>query len=879
MQTHLKQLYITFKIFITFALFLFVNSAFAQKIEIQGIVKDSVTTDPIDGMVVQAIDNNKIIAFDISKKDGSYKLSFTSQSETVLINFRHLAYHEKALKTSNKSKQLNVSLSTKSIQIREVVVKAPEVIQKKDTVSFNVASFQGAGDRSIEDVIKKLPGVEVSESGEIAYLGKAISQFNIEGLNIMGGKYSLATKNIEARSVNRVEVMENFQEVKQLQGKEYSDRVAMNLKLKKEATIKPMGTVELGAGYSPEEWLYHAGVNAMAFKAKFQFLGVVKGNNLGQSLRPEFRNHFGIQTPSNTANSLFSGELASHPPIASKLFWRKKEILSSLNSILKLSADKTLRVGVDFLHDRSFNNSITASSFFLNNKYLTLREELNPHYDQKQMHGNVDYTVNSNKIYIKNGLSFGAELNDNQFNLKSNDENIQQMRKNKLYHVQNGFSLIKKTGKKQYHFSSSLAYSTLPENQLIFTGVKNVIGDFFQTSAGNTFSTGNSLSFSHDLGKLSKLALSFSFSGAFDNIQTHLQKNDTAFVNHNSGYKLVSSVSSSYTLFSPTQRYEISLRLPVSLYNLNFKNDVISDDFTFNKVYVNPALSGHLFFTPKLKMEFSGNMYHGVGDIGEFILQPLQISYRQQQVRTGILAQSRFVGGNLKLFYKNPIELFFADAFVGYNQNQRNSIANQQFGVGQKNIDITTIDVAHKNISQGFSTGAYLSKGFRKIKTGVFIRGNYGVNFGKSLRQGVMNNVTSRYFSVSPSVNSDISKKINLRYSLNYSQNTQIFGEQSTTYHYQSHAVNISYQFVRNFTFLSNWDYSRRELAPDNFKNMHLLDCALRYKNKQYEVELKANNLLNLNEYAYTVFSDVDQFSYQYKLRPRELMAVVKFNF
>ena len=122
------------------------------------------------------------------------------------------------------------------------------------------------------------------------------------------------------------------------------------------------------------------------------------------------------------------------------------------------------------------------------------------------------------------------------------------MRKNKLYHVQNGFSLIKKTGKMQYHFSSSLAYSTLPKNQLIFTGVKNVIGDFFQTSTGNTFSTGNSLSFSHDLGKLSKLALSFSFSGAFDNIQTHLQKNDTAFVNHNSGYKLVSSVSPSLIL-------------------------------------------------------------------------------------------------------------------------------------------------------------------------------------------------------------------------------------------------------------------------------------------------------------------------------------------
>lgn len=867
-----------YKLVFSFVLYLFFSTTFAQNVEIKGIVKDSISLELIDGMVVQVIDNKKIIAYDVTKKDGSYKLYFESPSESVLIKFRHLAYHEKVLKTVNKSKQLNVALSTKNIQIREVIVKAPEVIQKKDTVSFNVAAFQGAGDRSIEDVIKKLPGVEVSESGEIAYQGKAISQFNIEGLNMLDGKYSLATKNIEAKAVNRVEVMENFQEVKQLQGKEYSDKVAMNLKLKKEATLKPMGTAELGAGYSPEEWLYHVGVNAMAFKSKSQFLGVLKANNLGQSLRPEFQNHFGMQTPSNTANSLFSGELASHPPIASKLFWRKKEIISSLNSIVKLNKENTLRVGVDFLHDKSFNSSITTSNYFLSNEYLTLREELKPNYDQKRIQGDVDYTVNSNKIYIKNGLSFGAELNDNQFNLKSKDENIQQLRKNKLHHVQNDFSLVKKTEKRQYNFFSSLAYSALPENQLTFTGVKNVIGDFFQTSSGNSFSTGNSLSFQHDVGKWSKLALVFSFSGNFDNIKTHLQRNDTAFINNNSGYKLVSSVAPSYTLFSPTQRYELNLRMPIMLYNLNFKNDVVSDNFSFNKVFVSPALNGHLIFTPKLKMEFYGGLNYGVGDIGEFILQPIQTSYRQQRVRTGILAQSRSIGGTMKLIYKNPIELFFANGSISYNHNQRNTIANQIFGLSQSNIDITTKDISNKNASQGFSSGAYLSKGFRDINTGISIRSNYGLNFSKSLRQGIMTDVTNQYFSVSPSINSDITKKINIRYSLIYSQNTQIFGVQSTTYHQQSHAVNLSYQFVKNITFLANWDYSRRELAQDNYKNMHLFDCALRYKNKKYELELKAINLLNINKYAYTVFSEVDKFSYQYKLRPRELMAVVKFN-
>ncbi len=868
-----------FVLMTTLLLLIFAQESYAQSVKITGIVRDSISLEPIDGMVIQAIDNNKVLAFDISQSDGSYKLSFESKSANIQINFRHLAFHEKVLETTNKSKQVNVSLSTKNIQIREVVVKAPEVIQKKDTVSFNVAAFQGAGDRSIEDVIKKLPGVEVSESGEIAYQGKAISQFNIEGLDMLGGKYSLATKNIEAKAVNRVEVMENFQHIKQLQGKEYSDKVAMNLKLKKEAIIKPMGALELGAGYSPEEWLYHAGINAMAFKSKYQFMGIVKGNNLGESLRPEFKNHFGTQSVGNTANSLFSGELASHPPIASKLFWRKDEIISSLNSIVKLNENKTLRMGVDFLRDKSFNNSVTASSYYLNNEYISLQEELNPHYDQKRIQGNVNYQVNSNKIYLSNSISFGSEQNENQFFLKSNDDKIQQMRKNNLRYIQNGFSLFKRTGKRQYNISSSLAYSSLPSNQLLFIGVKNVASDFHQTSIGNTFSTTNSLSFGHDLGKLSRLSISVSFAGNYDNISTRLQRNDSSFINHNSGYKLVSTVSPSYTIFSPSQRYEIDFRLPLSLYNLNFKNDVMSDNFMFDKAFFNPALKGHLILTPKLKMEFSSGLYHGVGDIGEFILQPIQTSYRHQQVRTGILAQNRAISSNLKLIYKNPIELFFADASVGYNHNQRNSIANQQFGAGQTSIDMTTVDMAYKNVSQGFSTGAYMSKHFRSIKSTVSVRGNYGVGFSQSLRQNVMTDVGNHYFSVSPSVSSDIFKKLNITYSLNYTQNTQVFGAEPIKYHDQSHAVNLSYQFVKNFTFLSTWDYSRRELAPKNYKNMHLFDCALRYKNKKYELELKATNLLNLNEYAYTIFSEVDQFSYQYKLRPRELMTIVKFNF
>ena len=66
-------------------------------------------------------------------------------------------------------------------KLKDVVVKAPSIRQRGDTISYNVASFADANDKSLADVLKKMPGIEVSDKGEIKYNGKAINKFYIEG--------------------------------------------------------------------------------------------------------------------------------------------------------------------------------------------------------------------------------------------------------------------------------------------------------------------------------------------------------------------------------------------------------------------------------------------------------------------------------------------------------------------------------------------------------------------------------------------------------------------------------------------------------------------------------------------------------------------------
>lgn len=90
-------------------------------------------------------------------------------------------------------------------------------------------------DRSIGDVLKKLPGVQVLSSGQILYQNKAISKFYVEGLDLLKGKYGIATQNIEAKNVASVQVLENHQPIKALKDMEIPEEAAINLKLKQSA--------------------------------------------------------------------------------------------------------------------------------------------------------------------------------------------------------------------------------------------------------------------------------------------------------------------------------------------------------------------------------------------------------------------------------------------------------------------------------------------------------------------------------------------------------------------------------------------------------------------------------------------------------------------
>jgi hypothetical protein len=95
-----------------------------------------------------------------------------------------------------------------------------------------VNSFSKEQDRSIGDVLKRMPGIEVLPDGKILYQGKAINKYYIEGLDLLEGKYNLANDNLPYQEVSQVQILENHQPIKTLDSLQFSDRSALNIKLK-----------------------------------------------------------------------------------------------------------------------------------------------------------------------------------------------------------------------------------------------------------------------------------------------------------------------------------------------------------------------------------------------------------------------------------------------------------------------------------------------------------------------------------------------------------------------------------------------------------------------------------------------------------------------
>ena len=280
------------------------------QINLRGVVKDSIG-NPLEMANVIALDTvaKKIASFGFSDAKGNFKLDL-KKNTVYNIKISYIGFKE--ISQFMMTKETDISNTYKMFEDSmldgiSLVSKMPVTI-KGDTIIYNADSFKNGSERKLEDVLKKLPGVELNDAGEIEVEGKVVEKIMVDGKEFFSGDTKLATKNIPSNAVDKIQVLRNYSDVNQLSSVQNNqDRVAINVKLKQGKKNFWFGDITAGAGNSSDDGLYLFQPKLFYYTPKYTLNVIGDVNNIGDVVLSRrdvrsFGGGFRSQSPSNGTN-------------------------------------------------------------------------------------------------------------------------------------------------------------------------------------------------------------------------------------------------------------------------------------------------------------------------------------------------------------------------------------------------------------------------------------------------------------------------------------------------------------------------------------------------------------------------------------------------
>ncbi|HFK5504754.1 TPA: hypothetical protein ACG0AG_003482, partial [Elizabethkingia anophelis] len=354
-------------------LFFSYNLYFSQTIT--GNIKDSISKENVFANVVikDTKKSNDISEFTVTK-NGNYKIQVSKFYKRIVLEVNALGYSSitHIIEAPEKDKIYNLNFFLKKEQIKnikEIILTSnkKKFSIKEDTIKYNVSAYRDGSERKIEEIIKKLPGIQVNEkSGEIKYKGKSIETVQLEGDDLFGSNYSLGTKNINVDMVEQVQAIENYSANPLLKGIENGDKVALNLKLKK-GRLDLSGNTEYGSGFSSDnKQIYNIGANILGVSKNYKSFGTFSYNNVGINNSPFDYFGFNYNTEQIKERDFFAKKLIPESIFTSSLDDSRANINNAIfgnyNSIFKIGKKASLKLNLYYTQDK-----ILQTQFFQNN--------------------------------------------------------------------------------------------------------------------------------------------------------------------------------------------------------------------------------------------------------------------------------------------------------------------------------------------------------------------------------------------------------------------------------------------------------------------------------------------------------------------------------
>jgi len=891
-------------------LLLLTSVAFSQNIRFDGVILDGNKT-PLEMANVMAvnIDTKAMDSYAITNDKGKFFLNLKPNARySVKVSYLGMKNKEITIATASQNMSESIVMDSGGIELDGVeIVREMPVSIKGDTIVYNADSFKSGTERKLEDVLKKLPGVEVNADGEIEVEGKKVTKLMVEGKDFFDGDTKLGVKNIPSDAIDKVQVLRNFNENSILKSVENNqDNVAMNIKLKSGKKNFWFGDITAGTGVGHTDFRYVFNPKVFYYSPKYSINLISNFNNIGElpltiqdynKLTGGFRN---LMSKGGSSFDISSNDLG----ISLLRNNRAKEIETkfgavnfsyNVNKAWNLSGFGIISSSLTDLETLSQTNILEPNSseiqstenrkelanqksnlgmFKLSSSYkpstdfqfdydllvkLSKQNEESP-LVRESIVNNVSATevINTSKkqepISVNQNMSLFYTLNEK--NIFATEIQYLHQEEDPFYNANLKSQPFNLAG-----YISGQDRNDITQNRFVLTNKIDVKVDYFymltpksniNITLGNTYSYQNFNSGIYQI-------LDNQEVNVLDNT---VNMNDVKYNFNDTFLGLHYKILTGKFTFTPG----------VSLHSYNMDNNQLGTDFSQKFTRFLPDLFAIYQIKKSETLTYNYSYTNNFTDINQLAEGFVFSNYNSLRKGSRTLENATSIQHSLRYFKYNMFNLENITAFLTYSKKIDAVKTKATYdGVNQSSVPYNS-DFADETIS---GSGSY-GRSFLK---------NYKASFAANINWSLFNNIQDNVLSAKESFTQSYTIKGATNYkslpNLEVGYNAVINNYDSSVFYTDKPFARLDYYFLDSFSFVAEYEfyhYYNNEKTVDN--KYDFLNASLIYQKKGSKLEYKISgtNILNTESINEDSFSQFSTKASQYKVQPRYIILSLKYN-
>ncbi len=894
-----------------FALFLLITlSTTAQSVRISGTVKDDAGT-PLElaNVIATHSDTGEMESYAISNTAGKFQFNLPSgYNYSLVASFLGLAPTTRELNIEKDADDITLDFvllpAENQLDDVEIVYEMPVVV-RGDTIVYNTDSFTNGTEQKLGDILKKLPGVTVSDDGEIQVEGQTVSKVMIEGKDFFDGSSKLAVKNIPADALKKVEVLKNFNEIDQMRGLgNDQDNVAINLKLKEGKKNFWFGEIQGGLG-DGEKTRYLGSTKLFYYSPKGSINVIGNTNNTGDvpftfrdylNFTGGFRNFnqrggtsFNIAdsglsfltTQNNRASEIstnfgaanFSYEASDAWDISGFALFSDNSTDFIQRSLRNYIATEATEVNTETSEQRNQLGMVKFSSIYKPNDKLQLDYDiLAKKSEQSEMTDALSIFTDSGNV-VTNPIT--EEKDNNPFSLNQNLNAYYTLDEKNIFA---GF--VQHLYQKEDPFYSATVQQQ-PFTQILPLDTNQSDFDINQDKMIETNKIDSKIDYYYVINDKSNLNLTLGTTLSRQNFNSNIfQILDNGSLNNFVGDSLNNDVTYKFSDVFVGAHYKFKTGIftftpGITLHNYTVSSEQLGTETSESEFKLLPDLYAIAQFKQSESLRLDYQMTADYTDVNNFAEGYVFNNYNRMFRGNREIENAIFHSARLNYFNFNMFN--FTNINGGLSYTKRIDAIKSQTAIDQ--INQASSPINSNFVDEVLSANGRFQKTFRKWKANLSGSVSYSelnniVNAQPTLSQ----NFTQNYQG---SVETNFKNAPNFEIGYNRSINNYENGGLERIFYTDRPFANVDVKFLNGFTFTADWSYYNYYDKDDTTQNEYsFIEAGLRYQKPEskWEFRLDGTNLLNVDSLNNDSFNETYSTTTEYFVQPRILMASIKYN-